>query len=149
MSEFPQHIEVESEGRRSTYSLRDDLYAVHDWDGAADTPPVLAFRDVRVAVFRGSPAGRMPVYESGPGGRLSVPTGTMWVRFAEGIDAKSRAADLEKVGFRIERSPKYAPNGAFVVAVEPTFALAHLQDLRAVEGIEHVEPQMLSEATSR
>lgn len=149
MSEFPKRIELESAGRRSAYTLRDDLYAEHDWNGAAAPAPLLAFPDARVAVFSGSRRGRMPVYASEPGGGLAIPTGTVWVRFADGVDAQSRAADLEQVGFRIERVPKYAPNGAFVKAAEPALALTHLDDLRALEGVVLVEPQMLSQASSR
>jgi hypothetical protein len=149
VSEFPERIEVESAGRRGTYSLRTDLYAVHDWDGSSAESPVLALPETRVAVFSGSPAGRMPVYAMEPGGGLFVPTGTVWVRFAEGVDAASRAPDLEKIGFRIERSPKYAPNAAFVAAAEPAAALSGLSALRALEGVEHVELQMLSAASSR
>jgi hypothetical protein len=88
-------------------------------------------------------------YEAVPGGQLVYPTGSVWVRFAEGIDAKSRAADLERAGFRIERSPGYAPNGAFVTAGDTAYALSHLDALRAIEGVEHVEPQMLREASLR
>jgi len=149
MSGFPKRIELESAGRRSAFTLRDDLYADHDWNGAAATTPVLAFPDTRIAVFAGSPDGRMPVYASEPGGGLAVPTGTVWVRFAAGVDAQSRAEDLRRAGFTLERSPKYAPNAAFVSAAEPGYALTHLDDLRSLEGVELVEPQMLSQASSR
>jgi hypothetical protein len=134
VAEFPERIELESAGRRITYVLRDDLYAAHDPAGT-------------VSAIAGSPQGRMPVYALGE--RLMFPTNRVWVRFAEGTSARDRASDLERAGFRIEESPGYAPHGAFVVADEPGFALAHLDALRSIEGVEVVEPQMLSEASRR
>lgn len=133
MSEFPERLELESAGRRIVYVLRPDLYAVHSTDGPA--------------AFDGSPEGRMPVYAFGT--RLAYPTGSIWVRFREGIDAASRAAELRRAGYRIESSPHYAPNGAFVTADDPATALSRLDALRAVEGMEHVEPQLLTEGRHR
>lgn len=149
MSDFPEHIQIESDGRRSTYTLRTDLYAVHDWDGSAAEPPVLALPDARIAVFPGPPAGRMPVYSMEPGGGLFVPTGTVWIRFVAGDSAVDHATDLEKIGFRIERGPKYAPNGAFIRAADLASALSGLASLRMLDGVEHVEAQMLSAASLR
>jgi hypothetical protein len=149
VSGFPERLELDSPGGRTAYALRRDLYAVHDWDGAGADRAAHAIPGGRVAAFRGAPEGRMPVYESAAGGQLVYPTGSVWIRFAEGTDAKSRAADLERAGYRIERSPGYAPHGAFVTASDAAFALAHLDALRAIDGIEAVEPQMLGEASAR
>ena len=113
--------------------LRPDLYAVHSAEG--------------VAAADGSPEGRMPVYAFGS--LLAYPTGSIWVRFRDGIDASSRAADLGRAGYRIESSPPYAPNGAFVTAEDAATALSGLESLRAVEGMEHVEPQLLVEGGHR
>jgi hypothetical protein len=143
VSHFPERLELESAGRRIVYVLRPDLYAVHDWDGAGTPRHAIE----GVAAFDGSPEGRMPVYALGT--RLAYPTGSIWIRFKEGIDAKSRAADLRAAGYRIESSPHYAPNGAFVTADDPATALLRLDTLRAVEGMEHVEPQLLVEAGHR
>lgn len=115
------------------YVLRPDLYAVHSNEG--------------VAAVDGSPEGRMPVYAFGT--LLAYPTGSIWVRFREGIDAASRASDLSRAGYRIESSPPYAPNGAFVTADDPATALSGLDTLRAVEGMELVEPQLLVEGEHR
>lgn len=133
MSSFPERLEFESEGRRIVYVLRPDLYAVHSPEG--------------VAAFDGSPEGRLPVYAFGT--RLAYPTGSIWVRFREGIAAASRANDLQAAGYHIESSPAYAPNGAFVTAADPATALSQLDTLRAVEGMEHVEPQLLVEGEHR
>jgi hypothetical protein len=149
LSEFPERLELDSAGARTTYVLRRDVYAVHDWDGSHADQAVHAIPGGRVAAFRGDPAGRMPVYESTAGGRLVYPTGTVWVRFSKGTDARGRAADLKHAGFRIAQSPGYAPHGAFVTAVDAAWALSHLEALRAIDGVEVVEPQMLVEASAR
>lgn len=118
---FPERLEVDSDGRRTTFVLRRDLH-----------------RD-----------GGLPVYELTPGGLLAYPTGKVWIRFAEGTKAADRAGELERAGFAIESSPHYAPHGAFVTGRDAAFALSHLDALRALGGIERVEPQMLLEASFR
>jgi hypothetical protein len=145
VSQFPERLEVESAGRRIVYVLRPDLYAVHDWNG--DGAPRHSMPSARVAAFDGAPGGKMPVYALGT--LLAYPTGSIWVRFREGIDASSRAADLSRAGYRIQSSPHYAPNGAFLIADDPATALSQLDTLRAVEGMEHVEPQLLVEGEHR
>jgi hypothetical protein len=145
VSEFPERLELEADGRRTVYVLRPDLYAVHDWDGAGN--PVDAMAEARVAAFEGDPGGKRPVYAFGT--LLAYPTGTVWIRFADGIDASTRTTDLKNAGFHIESSPSYAPNGAYVAADDVATALARLDDLRAVEGVEIVEPQMLVRASNR
>jgi hypothetical protein len=145
VSDFPERLEVESDSRRTVYVLRPDLYAVHEWDGTG--APAHAIQSANVAAFEGPPRGRMPVYAFGT--LLAYPTGMIWVRFREGIDASSRGNDLARLGLRIESSPAYAPNGAYVVADDAAAALSRLDDLRAVEGVERVEPQMLVEASVR
>lgn len=89
-----------------------------------------------------------PVYES-PEGALVYPTGKVWVRFAKGTEARERAADLAAAGFTIENVPGYAPHGAFVVAEDAAAALNGMEKLRAIEGVEHVEPQVLRELSKR
>lgn len=88
------------------------------------------------------------MYES-PNGRLVYPTGKVWVRFAEGTDARDRAADLAAAGFTIDSIPGYAPHGAFVTAGNAAAALNGLEKLRALDGVEHVEPQVVQEASRR
>lgn len=88
------------------------------------------------------------MYES-PNGRLVYPTGKVWVRFAKGIDARDRTADLAGAGYTIETSPGYAPHGAFVVAADAASALKEMEKLRSLEGVEHVEPQLVQEASRR
>src|SRR3954453_1663676 len=84
---YPDQIDIETQGRRTTFRLRGDLTR----DGA-------------------------PVYEIDGSGVEARPNGSVWIRFAEGTDAASRAADIAAAGYRIERVPGYAANAAFVTA---------------------------------
>jgi hypothetical protein len=126
VSDFPQRLEFGS----VVYTLRPDLRTAHVSDEESAAQP-------------GS-----PVYES-PDGALVYPTGKVWIRFAKGTDAHDRAADLAAAGFTIESVPGYAPHGAFVVAGDAATALNGMEQLRAMEGVEHVEPQVLREASRR
>ena len=88
------------------------------------------------------------MYES-ENGRLVYPTGKVWVRFAKGTDVRNRTSELAGAGFTIESIPKYALHGAFVVANDPAAALNGMERLRAIDGVEHVEAQVLREAARR
>jgi hypothetical protein len=131
LSDYPQRLDLDV----VPYILRPDLYAVHAESG-------------EVAAHPGSPAGQLPVYES-ENGRLVYPTGRVWVRFAPGTDPGDRAADLAAAGFTIETIPGYAPHAAWVTAGDAASALHGLERLRAMEGVEHVEPQVVQEASRR
>ena len=131
MSDYPQRLDFDV----MTYILRPDLHAVHEIEG-------------EIAARPGSPEGRLPVYES-ENGRLVFPTGKVWVRFAKGTDARDRAADLATAGYTIDSVPGYAPHGAFVVGEDAAAALTGLERLRALAGVEHVEPQVVQHAARR
>jgi hypothetical protein len=77
------------------------------------------------------------------------PTGRVWVRFADGVDAAGRAAALEGAGYRIERIPGYAANAAYVRADDVATSLQGLERLRALPDVEHVEPEMLRKRNFR
>jgi hypothetical protein len=81
-----------------------------------------------------------PIYEmDGSGGVQARPSGTVWIRFGEGTDAAARGAEIAAAGYRIDRVISYAPNAALVNAGSISDAL------RAIPGVEAVEPQMLME----
>jgi hypothetical protein len=92
--------------------------------------------------------GDAPVYELARG-VLAYPDGNVWIRFAENVDAASRAEDVERAGYRIERVPGYAPHAAFVRAATIADSLSNLDALRALAGVEHVEPVMLMDRSFR
>jgi hypothetical protein len=126
MSDYPQRLEFGS----VVYRLRPDLHTAHASEETFAAQPGL------------------PVYES-PDGALVYPTGKVWVRFAKGTDARARAADLEAAGFTLESVPGYAPHGAFVTAEDVASALNGMEKLRALDGVEHVEPQVLRDMSHR
>jgi hypothetical protein len=113
---YPERIETASDGRRATFRLRSDLTTASQ-----------------------------PVYEMEGSGVQARPSGTVWIRFGEGTDAAARAAEIAAAGYRIERVIGYAPNAALVNASSIADALSHLDALRAIPGVEAVEPQMLME----
>jgi hypothetical protein len=117
---YPERIEIDSMGRRTVYVLRRDLTGEST-----------------------------PVYELEGSGVQARPNGGVWIRFAEGTDASSRAADIESAGYRIERIPGYTTSGAFLIAADVASALSGLDALRAIPGVEAVEPQMLMERSFR
>jgi hypothetical protein len=110
--------------------------------------PVAELGDVRV--FSGPAEGGGPVYALG-GGTLAVPTGRMFVRFAEGADPRAASEALAAAGFRVASVPGYAPGAAWVEPVDGGIggALGRIAALRAIPGVEHAEPEMLTERGAR
>jgi hypothetical protein len=132
----PLELDVPSEG-----SLRraDDVVAVHDGEPAVR--PAGEARDARAVG---------PVYRRS-GGSLAVPTGRVFVRFGEGEPVRARTSDLEAAGFEVEEVPGYAPHAAWVrpASGRVADALAGLDRLRRVQGVEHVEPQLVGEVARK
>ena len=111
------------------YQLRADLHAVHGPAG---------------------PGGGGPVYALS-GGSLAVPTGRVFVRFADGADPQAASDALRGAGFRIEQVPSYAPNAAWLTPLETDIgdALGKIGAIQSVPGVEHAEPELLMERHSR
>jgi hypothetical protein len=74
------------------------------------------------------------------------PTGKIFVRFAEHVDAASREKDIASAGYKIVKTLPWAPHAAWV---EPETSLAQLEDLKALRDMENVEPQMFMERSKR
>lgn len=93
----------------------------------------------------------LPVYRVGRGGPLAVATGRIHVRLAAGARLAAREVDLHAAGYEIAHVPSYAPHSGFVRAREggAGSALARLDALRALEGIEAVEPELLTPVAHR
>lgn len=151
----PRDLRIETAGGESRYRLADDLVATH---GVGHTPAAvltLEGGDISVERIGGSelPVKDVlgPVYRQVPGGALAVPTGRVFVRFAEGISAAEHEADLQRAGFRLEEVSAYAPNAAWVRAAsgEIVAALGNLDRLATVPGVEHLEPQLITESHAR
>jgi hypothetical protein len=165
--DYPQQLSSSSgQVEAVTYRQQAGYYALR-YDDAEAQPPgaLLVLRDERgaIALFEGEPAvpgprsqlgeaadlAALPVY--GAPGLMAVPTGEIFVRFGDGIDARDRAADLAQVGYRIDRLLDFAPQGAWVMAESGQISdsLQGLESLAALPDVENVEPQMLMERSTR
>lgn len=153
-SDAPRELPASAGG--PALSLRGDLVAVHGLSPGEAPPGARLLLDRgRIAVVPSSalppaPAATGPVYSSADG-EIVVPTGRVFVRFAAGTDAHSRAADLERAGFSIEKVPVSAPHAAWVTARRDgvVAALRGLADLARLLGVDGVEPQWLRERVNR
>lgn len=160
-SVFPESLMASRENPALRYRLVNSHFAVHGGDHPVDaTRAVLHFPAENIAVHAtarrngftaAQSATECPVYELTAGGTLCVPTGWIYVRFAKGASLQDHTTGLEAAGFRIVRTLSYAPNAGWVVAVAGGIAasLNGLGRLGALNGIEEVAPQMLSQASRK
>jgi hypothetical protein len=140
-----------------TYELDDHLIAMH---GAAHTDsadaPVASLEGGTIRVLRAGAESHAsdqvgPVYRAGPHGPIAAPTGRVFLRFREGTDVERKRDEIEAAGFTLESVPGYAPHAAWL---RPTSgrvadALVDLDRLRRLPDVEHVEPQLVTEAARR
>src|SRR5262245_12220424 len=102
-SEHPRELRAGTGRSSALYVRKPGYYAVHDRQPDAPAPGSVALlNEGAIAVFQGQPdqaagastAGTLgPVYELQPGGALAVPTGLVFVRFADTINAESRVKE--------------------------------------------------------
>lgn len=152
-SDYPAQIEVRSnEGQVVRYHLAPEFYARSSKVRRSPRERVVQKLDDRFAIFHvpassGPTAGGdiLPVYRAQPSGTFAIPTGRLWVRFAEGIDAAQKREKVDKVGCSLEELPAWTASGAWVRASSGKVAdaLAAVAVLQKLPGVEHVEPQML------
>lgn len=90
-------------------------------------------------------AGAIAIYTDQATHRVVVPTGRVFVRFRDGMDAAAQGAAFARAGYRLVRALDYAANAAWVEALDgdAASALGGLARLAALEGVENVEPQLL------
>lgn len=93
----------------------------------------------------------VPVYSSGKGGSVSVPTGLIFVRLSPNLRMNDRARNFADVGYELAKTLSYAPNAGWLRARSGNVAsaLANAENLTDVAGVEHVEPQMLTKAARK
>lgn len=160
MDKAPEHLRIGAGVHERSIVRAADLYAVHDL--ARDAPlsgALLSLDDGAIAVFRAGEADSHrsedakvgPVYELHPGGSLGVPTGRVFIRFADSVPAASRREALSRLGYDIEQLLSYAPNAAWLRHHSGRIdeALRGLPQLHAIAGVEHVEPQLQMEQRDR
>ncbi len=126
--------------------------------GAPAPGAVLILDDGAIAVYRGDPPAQAaalptltPVYRLEPAGPLAVPTGRVWIRFAETVGAETRRQAIAALGFQVAEIPAYSPCAAWLDprSGRVAEALIGLPRLAALPGVEWVAPQMLMERAAR
>ncbi|MEW5754845.1 MAG: hypothetical protein AB1810_00935 [Pseudomonadota bacterium] len=152
---YPEKLRQSSNSEAPFFHRAADLFAVRGPVPESVKSRVSAIiEEGQYAVCRGAPAAEVdcvPVYRLEGGALPAVATGLVYVRFAEGISAADRGADLLAAGYRIERVPPYAPHTAWVIAADGNAArgLGEIGKLMSLPGVAHVEPQMLMPKTAR
>jgi hypothetical protein len=80
-----------------------------------------------------------------------VPTGKVFVRLVADQKLEDHATRFRDAGYEIEQAASHAPNAGWLRAAASSVAaaLAGLDRLDAIPGVENVEPQMLSRAARK
>jgi hypothetical protein len=152
--EYPAEVEVlSSDGRSAHYRLAPDFHARPSSAAQAGSAKLVQKLDDNFSVFQGpsfpgdlAKGNALPVYRAEPSGAFAIPTGRVWVRFKEGIDAAAKHAAIAKAGFDLEESPAWAKHAAWLRARSGNIAdaLSAARRLVSLGDVEHVEPQMLT-----
>lgn len=164
-SEYPQQIRSGKHKSAALYSRESGYYAVHYKEpGTADPGAILQLNEGAIAVFPGEPdepenvlqlastTGTVgPIYTLQPGGSFAVPTGLVFIRFAEGVEVDSQHEAIQNAGYEVAQSLSYAPTAAWLRAPSGSLleALKGIPRLEAIPHVEAVEPQMLMQSTPR
>jgi hypothetical protein len=160
-SKYPPHIRANTTSSAPLYVLKPGYYAVQQRPPDLPAPDaVLLLDDGAIAVFQGEPGeaaeaaqagGLSPVYALQPSGLSAIPTGRVFIRFAEGVKAESRRPEIDQAGYELIESLAYAPQAAWLRAQSGDIAdaLAGIPQLEQLPDVENVEPQMLKESARR
>lgn len=151
-----------------TYVRQSDYFAVHlqelsqtQGSTARLVSEAIFTLEDQIAIFRGSPATHRSlatqteaisaVYALEPGGSIAVPTGQVFLRFAEGIAVETRQNIIQQAGYQVTEIVFYAPNAAWLrpLSGEIADALRLLSRLEAIDPVEVVEPQMVMGRSKR
>ncbi len=163
-SDYPQEIRVGSDAygglRLRTavcYTRKPGYYAVHyKQPNTVASGAIFQLNDGAIAVFLGEPNQSesdtlSPIYTIEPNNLLAVPTGLVFIRFAEGVDVESQREVINQAGYEVEQSLDYAPQAAWLRAQSGNIvdAIAGISQLEAIPNVENVELQMLMERDLR
>jgi len=161
-TESPPEVRSGTRASSTTYTLLTDHYAVHR-DGAGEEPPAeslftMSEGESTIAVLRGGEGRREHASTSGEvgpvytlKGGLAVPTGSVLIRFKEGVPVEEHRSEIEQAGYEVTQVLDYAPHAAWLRARSGNIADA-LNDLRSLEviaDVENIEPQMLMQRVAR
>ncbi|MEH2043145.1 hypothetical protein [Nostoc sp.] len=159
-SEYPEQIRVGSDaydGLRLrtavSYIRKPGYYAVHyNQPSTVAIGAIFQLNGGAIAVFSGEPNQSeqgilSPVYRLESNGSVAVPTGLVFIRFAEGVDVESQHEAINRAGYKVAQSLSYAPHTAWLRAQSGNIvdAIAGISQLEAIANVENVEPQMLME----
>ncbi|MCC5645477.1 hypothetical protein LC607_21510 [Nostoc sp. CHAB 5824] len=168
-SEYPEQIRVGGDaygGLRLrtavSYTRKPGYYAIHyNQPKTVASGAILQLNDGAMsttgyayAVFPGEPNQNQseqgtlsPIYTLQPNGSLAVPTGLIFIRFAEGVDVESQREVINRAGYEVAQSLDYAPHTAWLRAQSGNIAdaIAGIPQLEAIPKVENIEPQMLME----
>ncbi|MEH2024268.1 hypothetical protein [Nostoc sp.] len=163
-SDYPEQIRVGSDANGGlplrtavSYTRKSGYYAIHyNQPGTVAVGAILQLNDGAIAVFSGEPNQSAqgilsPVYTLESNGSLAVPTGLVFIRFAEGVDLESQHEVINRAGYEVVQSFSYAPHAAWLRAQSGNIvdAIAGISQLEAIANVENVEPQMLMERSLR
>lgn len=164
-SEYPQQIRAGTDKSAVSYRRKSGYYAVHyQQPGTVAPGAVLQLNDGAIAVFSGepdepqnalqlasTPGTLSPIYTLQSNNLLVVPTGLVFIRFAEGVKVESRQDAIAQAGYEVAESLSYAPQAAWLKARSGKMvdALTGISQLEALPDVENVEPQMLMERALR
>ncbi len=160
-SEYPEQIRIGSDAYARlrlrvavSYTRKPGYYAIHyNQPRTVATGAILQLNDGKIAVFPGEPNQSeqetlTPIYTLQPNGSLAVPTGLVFIRFAEGVDVESQREVINRAGYEVvAQKVDYAPHTAWLRAQSGNIveAIARIPQLEAIPKVENIEPQMLME----
>jgi hypothetical protein len=153
----PRTLRVGEGEPAASYELSEDMIAVRTQGSGQTAAHIMGGEAIAVEqLATASRAGLEervvgPVYRQIPSGRLAMPTGRVFVRFAEGDAARAHEHELTASGYQLEEVPAYAPHSAWVRAATGAIAdsLHHLDRLKQIPRVENVEPQLITEVARR
>ncbi len=153
----PPKLRLSAGAGEVSYELADDLVAAHGVSPSSAAVMTLAGDEISVEPLAAVDPERLeaatigPVYRQTPGGGLAVPSGRLFARFAKGDSAGQHEEDLAAAGYLVEDVPSYAPHAAWLRPASGMVvdALNHLDRVRHLPAVEHVEPQLLAVAATR
>ncbi|PHM07557.1 hypothetical protein [Nostoc sp. 'Peltigera malacea cyanobiont' DB3992] len=159
-SEYPEQIRVSGDVSLRTavfYTRKPGYYAIHyNQPKTVAVGAILRLNDGAIAVFSGEPNPSekdilSPVYTLESNASLAVPTGLLFIRFAESVDVESQREVINRAGYEVAQSLAYAPHTAWLRAKSGKIvdAIAGISELEAIANVENVEPQMLMERSLR
>jgi hypothetical protein len=153
---FPQRIAAGA-ANAVVYEQKPGYFARHG-EPLIEEEAEVVFEPEQITIVRGPSATPLapgqalsPVYAPLGGNSLAVPTGQVFLRFRAGETVAAHREALQQAGFTITRELDVAPQAAWIGASSGSIAeaLSGLPRLRAIDGVESVEPQLLMQRAWR